>query len=146
MGMKAKGVIRDIVEWKDARRIFYGRLKRRLAEFRLRDRIVEVGSVGEEMKTSTASKLLKKWFVSGSGGDKNDWGKDAFVLRWINEESYTIEKKIAALKTDSVTRCIKNSASLSEEGLIEGIRAYMSSPSREKAETFGRDIMDALEL
>ena len=65
--MKAKGVIRDIVEWKDARRIFYGRLKRRLAEFRLRDRIVEVGSVGEEMKTSTASKLLKKWFVSGSG-------------------------------------------------------------------------------
>ena len=144
--MKAKGVIRDIVEWKDARRVFYGRLRRRLAEFRLRDRIVEVGSVAEEMKTSTASKLLKKWFVSGAGVDENDWEQDVSVLRWIHEESYTIEKKIAALKADSVTRCIKNSASMSEEGFIEGIRAYMSSLSRDKAETLGRDIMDVLEL
>jgi len=144
--MKAKGVIRDIVEWKNARRVFYARLKRRLAEFRLRDRIVEVGSVGEVMKTATASKLLKKWFTSGAGGDGNDWEEDSKVLRWITEESYTIEKKLDELKTDSVTRSIKTSASLSEEGLIEGIRAYMSSLSREKAETLARDISDVLEL
>ena len=144
--MKAKGAIRDIVEWKDARRVFYGRLRRRMAEFRLRDRIVKVGSVDGEMKTSTASKLLKKWFVSGTSGDDNDWEKDADVYRWIHEEGYAIEKKISALKADSVTRCIKNVASMSEEGFIEGIRAYMSSLSRDKAETLGRDIMDVLEL
>ena len=35
--MKAKGVVRDILEWKTSREYFYWRVKRRLAEKKIRD-------------------------------------------------------------------------------------------------------------
>ena len=41
--MLAKGVIRDIVPWKDCRKYFYWRLKRRFEELRLADTLLSKG-------------------------------------------------------------------------------------------------------
>ena len=147
--MKAKGVVRDIVEWRDARRFFYARLRRRLAEFKLRDRVIKATSVSsEEEKLSpiSASKLVKKWFTSSSSFDVEKWEDDKVVMAWLREEEYAIEKKLIALKTESVARAVKSAASFSEEGLIEGLRSYMSNLPRDKAEVFANDLSDILDL
>ena len=47
--MKAKGVIRDVVEWKDARRYFHARLTRRLAVDELASKAkAQLGDVAEK--------------------------------------------------------------------------------------------------
>ena len=62
--MLAKGVIRDIVWWKQCRTYFYYRLKRRIEELRLSDALVAVGANKDYHEAMAA---LAKYNL---GGDK----------------------------------------------------------------------------
>ena len=64
--MLAKGVIRDIVPWKDCRAYFYWRLKRRVEELRLIDALVESGAmVSDELAARAVQRCVPK-----TGGDR----------------------------------------------------------------------------
>lgn len=67
--MKAKGVIRDVVDWKNARRYFHARLQRRLAVDALASRIKE--QLGEvELEKSLVATIEDA--IAASGVDASD--------------------------------------------------------------------------
>merc|ERR1711981_317084 len=51
--MKAVGAIRKELEWSMSRIFFYWRLRRKLAEFDLRKKMVEAGKVGRSLQQMT---------------------------------------------------------------------------------------------
>merc|ERR1712176_1077327 len=68
--MEAVGVIRKQVEWKSSRSFFYWRLRRKLAEFDLRNKVMEASEVGRGVTTPTpleATDLIKQWFLQSPG-------------------------------------------------------------------------------
>merc|ERR1739838_523378 len=68
--MQAVGVIRQQVEWKSSRSFFYWRLRRKLAEFDLRKKIIDASQVGRAVTSPTpleASDMIKQWFVQSPG-------------------------------------------------------------------------------
>ena len=70
--MKAVGVIEREVEWIQARSFFYWRLRRKLAEFDLRGKVIEAAEVGRGVKAPTpleASRLIREWFKESHGSE-----------------------------------------------------------------------------
>ena len=80
--MLAKDVIKAVVEWKEARRFFYGRFRRLIAENRIVRMIREADS---DIKHQDARQLVKAWFCSANDGNKNvDWELgDSDVAQWL---------------------------------------------------------------
>jgi acetyl-CoA carboxylase/biotin carboxylase 1 len=62
--MKAKGAIRAVLEWKTARKFFYWRIRRRVAEDRLRKRL---RNANPDMSRLEISKLILSWISTDVG-------------------------------------------------------------------------------
>ena len=106
--MKAKGVIRDILEWRNARRFFYWRVRRRLnEEYILRRMAASVVPAGQQgaaaaspMTSDTRARhlhLLQAWT-----GVANFAKNDREVAMWYEENRSTVAKKIEALRADAI--------------------------------------------
>lgn len=81
--MMAKGVIRDVVEWKDSRTKLYWRLKRRLYEKKLMRRIEKTGAA---LNQGQKTELLRRWFTEherSKEGEKFRWENDKPVAEWL---------------------------------------------------------------
>lgn len=65
--MKAKSVIRDIVDWRESRKFFYWRLRRRLAEERAR-KILASSDMPRILRNDLNQTLLKLYHQDFSGG------------------------------------------------------------------------------
>ncbi|KAI0594568.1 acetyl-CoA carboxylase [Biscogniauxia sp. FL1348] len=105
--MKAKGTIREVIEWKNARRFFYWRVRRRLNEEYIIKRMTTVEKTNTTDSGSAATlearkqhlRLLAAW--SGvSNFDRND--RD--VSTWYEENAETITAKVEQMKAESVSR------------------------------------------
>lgn len=104
--MKAKGTIRDVLEWNNARRYFYWRLRRRLNEESVLKRMA-ASVLASKPGTNASGKttdlrarnqhLLESW--SGIVGWDHD---DKAVSEWFDKERKTISEKVEALKADKV--------------------------------------------
>uniref|UniRef100_A0A7S1TGV2 Acetyl-CoA carboxylase n=2 Tax=Compsopogon caeruleus TaxID=31354 RepID=A0A7S1TGV2_9RHOD len=78
--MKAKGVIREQLQWKRARHFFYWRIRRRIAEFSVRNRLQEsVGSVSVAETVGHLQTVLP--------GDEQWWNDDRSVSSAIESLS-----------------------------------------------------------
>ncbi|KAK0630955.1 acetyl-CoA carboxylase [Bombardia bombarda] len=106
--MKAKGVIREILEWKNARRFFYWRVRRRLnEEYILRRIAASTTPAGIHSKATTASTtpqararhlhLLEAW----CGISKFDTS-DREVAIWYEENRKLVHDKLENLKADAI--------------------------------------------
>ncbi|KAK3331762.1 acetyl-CoA carboxylase [Cercophora scortea] len=106
--MKAKGVIREVLEWKNARRFFYWRVRRRLnEEYILRRIAASTTPVGIHSKATTAATspltrtrhlhLLQAW----CGIEKFD-KSDREVAVWYEENRKLVGDKIEHLKSDAI--------------------------------------------
>jgi len=95
--MKAKGVISNTVNWSHARKFFYLRLKRKLAEF---DIYAQIANVNRELTHVQRVNILKEWVrqsqANGNSMDDNTfsqlWNDDARILAWIEQHAHEIEK------------------------------------------------------
>ena len=109
--MKAKGVIREVLEWRQARRFFYWRVRRRLNEEYILRRITSVAShAGVHNKVDTSSSLttaearkrhlhlLEAWT-----GIANFDTSDREVSVWYEENRKLVHDKIDALKNEAIT-------------------------------------------
>ncbi|KAI1496901.1 acetyl-CoA carboxylase [Biscogniauxia marginata] len=105
--MKAKGTIREAIEWKNARRFFYWRVRRRLNEEYIIKRMAAVDQSKNVDSSSAAAvearkqhlRLLAAW--SGvTDFDRND--RD--VATWYEENSNTISTKLEQIKAEAVSR------------------------------------------
>ncbi len=119
--MKAKGTIRQALQWKEARRFFYWRLRRRLNE----------ESIIKKMSTSTARglnsrehnlELLKAW--SGVENFKND---DKAAATWYEENRKIVNAKVEHMKSEAVAYDV---AALMrgnhKEGALKGVQQVLS--------------------
>jgi acetyl-CoA carboxylase/biotin carboxylase 1 len=147
--MKAKGVIREALEWRGARRYFYWRLRRRLNE----EYILRRMAAGAALSSSSAAPaaadhhdakskqirernlhLLASW--SGiEGFDK----EDRKVAEWYEGSRRSISEKVDALKAEGlaaqISSIVRDNMGAGMKGLREVLRT-MPVEERERALQF----------
>ncbi|KAH9906417.1 acetyl-CoA carboxylase [Xylariomycetidae sp. FL2044] len=106
--MKAKGTIREALEWKNARRFFYWRVRRRLNEEYLLKRMVAATTSCKPTDALSPEalearqqhlRLLAAW--SGIADfDRNDRA----VVTWYEENAKIVSTKLEQLKAENVAR------------------------------------------
>ena len=120
--MKAKGTIRQALRWREARRFFYWRLRRRLNEESILKKMAV--SAGGRGPTSREHKieLLRAW--SGVVGFDND---DKAAATWYEENRKVVNGKVEALKAEAVASDV---AALMrgnhKEGALKGVQQVLS--------------------
>lgn len=141
----AKGAIRDIIDWRDARSFFYWRLQRRLSEERVRN---QLSAVDPTLSYDKITGLLKKWAAdyrmeSGMNGHTTANGEmdmeslsdesdamsfekdDRWVFHWLEVEEDAIEKRIDRVRTARIATQVTESCRLSKEGFVDGIESAL---------------------
>ena len=104
--MKAKGVIRDVVTWEDARAYFHARLTRRLATDEL---AMEAGADATDVEARLQT-------VAEAAGVA--WDEDADVKRWIEDNFDAVKAEVATLGRDAaVEDALESLAGLDDEAL-----------------------------
>merc|ERR1711871_276825 len=107
--MKAKGVIRRQVGWRDSRTFFYWRLRRMLTECDFINAVNELNPLlrGEGL-LKQAIEELKQWYVS-CGGSLARWDDDKYVLTWFLDHKSQFHAHLAKLRNEAlVTRIADN--------------------------------------
>lgn len=122
--MKATGVIEREVDWEHARTFFYWRLRRKLAEFDLRRKLVDAANVGKSGSLSVieASSMIRDWFCEET---TSSWNDDKAVLSWMAKSHEHLETKVVELKKQSIAREVEEAIATGGEiglsGLIAGV-------------------------
>lgn len=148
--MEAKGTIRKVLQWKNARRYFYWRLRRRLSEELILKRISAVQpeaqagnslssrsssppSPGGPAKPSLREKnlaTLKSWTDMLDREFEDD---DRQVAHWYEENKKTIYEKVELMKTDGVSVQVAQLLMGNKEGGLKGVQQVLSMlPVEEK--------------
>merc|ERR1719161_2675052 len=96
--MKAKGVIRDIVPWKNAREYFFWRVRRRLAQDAL---VKKLKAADSELTHAACLTMIRDWI-----GGKASWEDDKAVLNFFENEGVTIDEKLGQVKEASVEKTV----------------------------------------
>lgn len=142
----AKGAIRSIIDWEEARCFFYWRLQRRLAEERVR-RKVRVADLN--ITNDKIACLLKKWAADfrieagvnhhGAPNGVVDAGSksgteplsfeddDRWVFHWLEVEEDAIQRRIDKIKTSRIAADVNQHSKESKEGFVDGIEAALRS-------------------
>lgn len=123
--MKAKEVIRDVVEWESARSYFYWRLKRRLAEFQVRHSIT---ASCQDVKFSETEEILKSWYLEAvksgkarSSNSEDAWNVDEDVLSWLSSYKEGINEKIQSFTQERVANEIIKLGLQNPKAAVAGI-------------------------
>lgn len=144
--MQAVGVIRKQVEWRGARLFFYWRLRRRLAEFDLRSKIVDASKVGRSVKTPTpveASDMIRQWFMATDGMGAAEWEDDKIMLTWMAQNHQLLEHKVVQFTQECVAQEVAlvmtaggNTAKVGSMGIVDGIGRAMATMTEEDKASF----------
>ena len=117
--MEAKGTIRKALEWKDSRRFFFWRIRRRLNEEYL------IKGIGEALPNSTRLERvarLKSWYFP-SVSDTDD---DKAVSTKLEESHKEMAAKVAQLKKDSAAQSlisfVRNHRDQAVAGLTQALK------------------------
>jgi len=153
--MKAVGVIEREVEWKQARSFFYWRLRRKLAEFDLRRKIIDAADVGRGVKALNpieASALIKQWFLENPQLTDALWEEDKVVLSWMAQYNETLEHKVVEYTKSCVVQEVfqvmtagGNTARVGTEGIVQGIKKAFEAMSSAEKEVFKKSMLAAFE-
>lgn len=126
--MEAKHTIRMPLQWKNARRFFYWRLRRRLSEEVLIKRLVTAAGSEKSNVTSVENKekhlaMLKTW--SGLL-DKEFDRDDRKVAEWYEGHRKEVYTKIDEFKAESISRKVAELMMGNKEGGLKGVREVLS--------------------
>ncbi|KAM9625723.1 acetyl-CoA carboxylase 2 isoform 2-T2 [Morphnus guianensis] len=111
--MQEKGVIMDILEWKNARSFLYWRLRRLLLEDMVK---VEVLKANSELSHIHIQSMLRRWFMETEGAAKGYlWDNNQVVVEWLEKHMQeddgtqsAIRENIKYLKRDYVLKHIRS--------------------------------------
>ena len=128
--MEAKGVIRMPMQWKNSRRFFYWRLRRRLSEEVLLKRLATAATTNGTSGVPTVSgqkelglAMLKNW----SGLLDVEFDKDdRKVAEWYESHRKDVYAKIDAIKNDSTSKKVAELLMSNKEGGLKGVREVLS--------------------
>ncbi|OQR88272.1 acetyl-CoA carboxylase [Achlya hypogyna] len=131
--MKAKAVIRDVVAWDRARVYFYWRLKRRLAEFRVRRAIHAASSAEMTAGFGATEATLAGWFTAQNAA--GDWADDKAVDAWLARDADWVAKKIEALHQERIAREVTRLGLQDPNAAVVGILHLISElPAADREE------------
>ncbi|KAH8696039.1 putative acetyl-CoA carboxylase [Talaromyces proteolyticus] len=148
--MEAKGTIRQTLTWKNARRFFYWRLRRRLSEELILKRMIEAqpkpvarnGSKGALPTSgivapqSSARDSHLHTLLSWSGLLNDEFEhNDRKVASWYEENQKNIHAKIGQLKTDTVSSDVAQLLMSNKEGGLKGVQQVLSMLPTEERES-----------
>jgi acetyl-CoA carboxylase/biotin carboxylase 1 len=134
--MQSLGCINGVVPWRQARKFFYWRLRRRLAEGSLVRRLIKAAP---QMLFAHATTLLRSWFLqilasvgeggpalSGPGPAAALWADDMRVLRWLVDHRDVIEANVAALRRESIAEQVLALGSEDPGAAVTGVLALIA--------------------
>jgi acetyl-CoA carboxylase/biotin carboxylase 1 len=134
--MEAKGVIRQALVWKNARRFFYWRLRRRLnEEYILKKMASAAAPTADAPKADPITRvrgleMLKAW----SNIHKFDQD-DMSVAVWYEENRKSVHEKVEALKREGIAMEVAQMLRRDREGGLKGVMAMLATlPTGEKEE------------
>ena len=117
--MKAKGTIRDAIEWKNARRFFYWRVRRRLNEEQYLKRIAaaSASSASDAESRKQHLRTLAAW--TGISNFERD---DRAITTWYEDNKETVSEKIDQIKAQAVSAKMTSLLSSDKDSAIKGLR------------------------
>lgn len=125
--MLAKGVIRKELEWSEARRYFFWRVRRRLNEEYLIKRIAE--------QIPHSTRLEKTSRLNSFYPSTLDFNNDREVATWIEENHKTLESQLKKLKGDVTKQTLAKLFKTDAKNTTQGFAEIMSLlPAEEKAQ------------
>ena len=129
--MQAKNTIRRPLLWKNARRFFYWRLRRRLNEESLIKKMASA-SAKDPMVRDTGLRNLRAW--TGIQDFEQD---DRAVATWYEENRKNVQTKIDGLKSEGVAFDIANLLNANRDGGMKGLKQFLETmPVEEREEAF----------
>ncbi|KKY25558.1 putative acetylcarboxylase [Phaeomoniella chlamydospora] len=139
--MEAKGTIRHPLQWANARRFFYWRLRRRLSEEVLLKRMVAAtspGGPGASSQSTSAAVAAKEKNVATLASwtgflDTEFEHDDRKVAEWYESHRKEVYAKIDSMRVDGVSRQVIQLLMQSKEGGLKGVKEVLSMvPSSER--------------
>lgn len=119
--MEAKGCAKA-TEWTEARRYFYWRLRRRLNEAHMLQKIATADpTLSYEERKGVLSQLVEA-----------DQADDRAVAQWIESHADVVTSYAADIKTDYVARQILQFSEIDREGTLAGFTRIMEALSPEE--------------
>lgn len=127
--MKAKNVIRDSLKWREARRFFYWRVRRRLNEEYIVKRMTAasknpIASRARHLETLAAWTAVPKFDTA-----------DREVAMWYEENRKMVHEKVEAMKVEGVAFDIAALLRANGRGALKGVQQVLSMlPAAEREE------------
>ncbi|TVY46680.1 Acetyl-CoA carboxylase [Lachnellula occidentalis] len=118
--MKAKGVIRQSLQWREARRFFYWRVRRRVNEEYIMKRM------SLSSKNPLASRARHMDMLSAWTGIPNFLNADREVAMWYEENRKVVHEKVEALKTEGVAFDVAALLRGNSKGGLKGVQQVLS--------------------
>ncbi|KAI0147214.1 acetyl-CoA carboxylase [Xylariaceae sp. FL1272] len=126
--MKAKGTIRDAIAWKNARRFFYWRARRRLNEDYILKRMATASNSKITDKCSPAAVAQRNehlGMLAAWSGVPNFAHEDRDVVNWYESNAKVISTKIEALKTEAIGRQMSDLMSSDKVAALKGLKEML---------------------
>lgn len=122
--MAAKGVVKEVVDWKISRFFFYKRLRRRLAEASLIGIARDAAGGSDTLSYKSANDMIKKWFSDSKTQDF--WLDDDAFFAWKDDPSY-YNDKLAELRVQKVSNQLSKigSSPADLKALPQGLAALL---------------------
>ncbi|CAL5202887.1 unnamed protein product [Lathyrus oleraceus] len=134
--MAAKGVIREVLDWRNSRSVFYRRLHRRIGEHSLINSVRD--AAGDQLSHVSAMNLLKDWYLNSdiAKGREEAWLDDEAFFRWRDDPA-NYEDKLKELRVQRLLLQLTNigDSALDLQALPQGLASLLSkldASSREK--------------
>ena len=128
--MKAKDTIRMSLRWKNARRFFYWRLRRRLNEESLIKRMTTSSSSRDPVARAESLEKLQAW-TNISDFKTNDRA----VAVWYEDNKKDVSQKLEGLKSEGVAYDVAAILSANRESGLKGLKQVLETmPVAEREE------------
>lgn len=121
--MKEKGVIRQVVEWRNARRVFHKRLLRRLEEETLLKQILHV-QISESTRAMGQS-VVREWMAADVPDAKYD--DDDAALEWMRRFRSAVSTRLQSMEREQVTANILKEAEKDKSAAINALLSLVKS-------------------
>lgn len=138
--MKAVGVIEDIVPWESSRQIFYWKVKRRLAEKQLRNKITAVAA---DLNFAAQTELINKWIFEDHATVPDIFKQDGTLAAWF--ESTNFDARIAEVKHDYARRQVAELFAGAPDGVVQGLVEALALGRAQPSEAVLESLRRALE-
>lgn len=143
--MLAKGVIQEILEWKQARQFFYWKVRRRLLESEYEQKLK---SANKSLNRGQMQSMLRRWFIESKGPvQAYQWDSNPAVVEWLtnSEDVATIEENVRIVSKEALLQRIDSIAEDSEDLSLEAVIHLLQKMSVGH-QTEVKKMLDSLEL